>query len=149
MIGLSIDHGLPSPISPTSTYSSGAAIGNYLDDARALIMSNKEFVQLTAMPLRLSSVCHKVHDVLTGLKAARRVEEHGLIDANGMHEIWQDLEQCWHGFVAMKNNVTTGSGTINIVEHLVDAWLVGLSLFGSPQLYLKFYDVPDFYLRVL
>jgi hypothetical protein len=39
---------------------------------------------------------------LTGIKAARRAEEHGLIDAHGMYEIWRDLDHCWHEFEAIR-----------------------------------------------
>ncbi|KAF8630397.1 hypothetical protein AX15_002951 [Amanita polypyramis BW_CC] len=78
-------------------------------------------MQLTAMPFRLSSVCRKVHDVLTGAKAARLVEEHNLIDANGMREIWDELDQCWRGFVALKINSTNGTAS---AEYFVDAWLI-------------------------
>ncbi|KAF9483839.1 hypothetical protein BDN70DRAFT_798935 [Pholiota conissans] len=46
-------------------------------------------------PLDLNKICRKIHNVLTGLKATRRAEDHGLIDAHGMREIWQDLDRAW------------------------------------------------------
>lgn len=107
-----------SPLSPTSA--SEVAVGSHL---MTLALLDKQLVQLTSMPLHLSSVCCKIHEALTGPKAARRAEEHGLVDANGMREIWQDLDQCWHGFDAMKNNTLPDFGRANL-ESFADAWLI-------------------------
>lgn len=97
--------------------------GDYLNNERMPDIKDVQLGYLSAMPFRLSCVCRRVHDVLTGLKAARRVEEHGLIDANGMSEIWYELDQCWQGFSAMKNNLTINLGKVS-TENFVDAWLV-------------------------
>ena len=53
-------------------------------------------------PLELGNICRKIHDVLTGIKATRRAEDHGLVDANGMREIWRDLDRNWQDLEAMK-----------------------------------------------
>ena len=96
--------------------------GDHLTNGQALI-PDVRLVQLTAMPFRLSSVCRKIHDVLTGPKAARLVEENDLVDANGIRGIWDELDHCWRGFSALKNNVTVEFGAVN-AEYFVDAWLV-------------------------
>ena len=59
---------------------------------------HKAYIQLitaASAPLDLSNVCRRIHSVLTGIKATRRAEHHGLVDANGMRDIWRDLDRCW------------------------------------------------------
>ncbi|CAK5279459.1 unnamed protein product [Mycena citricolor] len=48
-----------------------------------------------SIPLHLSLVCRRVYAVLTGSRAARRAQEGGGIDAEGMRNVWDGLEQCW------------------------------------------------------
>ncbi|KAG5653270.1 hypothetical protein H0H81_001430 [Sphagnurus paluster] len=76
-----------------------------------------------AAPLNLSVVCRKVHAVLTGPKATRRAEEHGLIDAGGMREIWDELDQCWEDFDAMRRRGTTEQESLSL-EQYASAWQI-------------------------
>ncbi|KXN90525.1 hypothetical protein AN958_04197 [Leucoagaricus sp. SymC.cos] len=68
--------------------------------------SFEELTQMTRLPLRINSVCRRVHEVLTGTKAAKCAEEHGLIEANGMWEIWRDLDRFWRELEALKETVS-------------------------------------------
>ncbi|KAK2467037.1 hypothetical protein APHAL10511_001295 [Amanita phalloides] len=99
------------------------APGDVINGRCTIAIRDAQLSHLSAMAFRLSNVCRKVHDVLTGSKAARRVEEHNLIDVTGMREIWQELDQCWHGFSAMKNDSAIDSSKVSI-DCFVDAWLI-------------------------
>ena len=102
--------GLPSPPSTAGTIEHSPGPGNYhRADTGGFgsheLSSHKAYVQLmhsASTPLELSNVCRKIHDVLTGIKATRRAEDHGLVDANGMREIWRDLDRNWQDLEAMK-----------------------------------------------
>jgi hypothetical protein len=61
--------------------------------------------------------------VLTGPKAIKRAEEHGLVDAHGMREIWEDLDHCWKEFDAMRR---TNSDALDI-EQYVGVWQVSVT----------------------
>ena len=78
--------------------------------------------QLFSLPLQLSTIARRVHSVLTGPKAVRRAEEHGLVDAHGMREIWDDLDHCWDAFDGMRTS-SEGSDT----ELYVSAWQVSFN----------------------
>jgi hypothetical protein len=71
----------------------------------SLAKSFDELTQMTRIPLRINSVCRRVHEVLTGPKAAKCAEGHGLIEANGMREIWHDLDRFWRELDALKETV--------------------------------------------
>ncbi|KAG6917794.1 hypothetical protein DXG01_001066 [Tephrocybe rancida] len=77
--------------------------------------------QLFSLPLQLGAICRKVHHVLTGPKATRRAEEHGLIDAHGMREIWEDLDLCWKHFDSMRRNGILEQESASL-EQFVSAW---------------------------
>lgn len=72
----------------------------------------------------MSALGRKVHMVLAGPKAVKRAEEHGLIDASGMQEIWEDLDGCWQEFEVMRR---TRSELFD-VEQYVSAWQVSGTL---------------------
>ncbi|KAG6817097.1 hypothetical protein H0H87_012865 [Tephrocybe sp. NHM501043] len=79
--------------------------------------------QLFSLPLQLGAICRKVHHVLTGPKATRRAEEHGLIDAHGMREIWEDLDLCWKHFDSMRRNGPLEQESASL-EQFVSAWQI-------------------------
>ncbi|KAJ3488625.1 hypothetical protein NLJ89_g11595 [Agrocybe chaxingu] len=97
---LNFDMG-PSPPSPPAI-EHASAVGGY--SAEPSHFSGKAFVNLmhaAATPLDLGNACRKIHTVLTGIKATRRAEDHGVVDAHGMREIWSDLDRCWQELDAM------------------------------------------------
>ncbi|KAF7295332.1 Zn(2)-C6 fungal-type domain-containing protein [Mycena indigotica] len=59
-------------------------------------------VDIFSIPLELSAVCRRVYVVLTGPRAARQAQEGGGIDAEGMRNIWDGLEQCWEDFESLR-----------------------------------------------
>ncbi|XP_006458258.1 hypothetical protein AGABI2DRAFT_183343 [Agaricus bisporus var. bisporus H97] len=67
-------------------------------------MKGGRFV-LSRIPLRINGICRRVHEVLTGTKAARCAEGHGLIEANGMREVWRDFDRCWRDLEVLKETV--------------------------------------------
>ncbi|KAG5716270.1 hypothetical protein E4T56_gene10634 [Termitomyces sp. T112] len=79
--------------------------------------------QLFSLPLQLSTICRRVHSVLTGSKATRRAEEHGLIDAQGMREIWEDLDLCWKQFDSMRRNGSSDPESASL-DQFVSAWQI-------------------------
>ncbi|KAF5387044.1 hypothetical protein D9615_001651 [Tricholomella constricta] len=79
--------------------------------------------QLFSLPLQLSAICRKVHAVLTGPKATRRADEHGLIDAHGMREIWDDLDHCWKDFDALRRSGSSTQESVKF-EQYVSAWQI-------------------------
>ncbi|KAJ7074266.1 hypothetical protein C8F01DRAFT_1272899 [Mycena amicta] len=105
---LSSNSPLPSPVSPSFPPTSlaiphclihpqsshpqlGSALHAYMKTADSF-----------SVPLQLSAVCRRVYAVLTGSRAARRAQEGGGIDAEGMRNVWDGLEQCWEEFEAMR-----------------------------------------------
>ncbi|KAJ7632193.1 hypothetical protein FB45DRAFT_911775 [Roridomyces roridus] len=55
-----------------------------------------------SIPVHLSAVCRRVYIVLTGTRAARRAQEGGGVDAEGMRHVWDGLEQCWEDLEALR-----------------------------------------------
>lgn len=99
-----------------SAYTTGSAISGlapqhslhqqYHDRSQvSLAKSFEEQTQMTRIPLRINTICRRIHEVLTGVKAARCAEEHGLIEANGMREIWRDLDRCWRDLNILKETI--------------------------------------------
>lgn len=93
----------------------------------SLARSLDELFQMTRIPLSLGGVCRKVHEVLTGAKAAKCVEEHGLIEASGMWEIWRDLDRFWRELVAIKETVLRDGGASQ--RFYVEQYACGWQLF--------------------
>jgi len=81
----------------------------------------------SSAPLKLSNVCRRIHAVLTGIKATRRAEDHGLIDASGMREIWRDLDRCWQELETMNRAPLENDSIVRRIEisQYVSAWQVG------------------------
>ncbi|KAJ6547066.1 hypothetical protein B0H19DRAFT_954207 [Mycena capillaripes] len=86
---LSIPHRL---IHPQSSHPQlGAALHSYMNTADSF-----------SIPLHLSAVCRRIYVVLTGTRAARRAQEGGGVDAEGMRNVWDGLEQCWEDFETLR-----------------------------------------------
>ena len=85
--------------------------------------------------------------VLTGGKAARRAEEHYLVDANGMREIWRDLDQCWQELESMLSSVPEGEKARFEVSQYIHGWQVSSDLYFS---FLPEFSYPclDIHLRM-
>lgn len=124
------------PESSSGSLGQNSLDGNYSERMPAIL--DVQLGHLSAIPFHLSCICRRVHDVLTGPKAVQRVEQHGLIDANGMREIWRELDQCWQGLTAMKDNVTVDMGKAR-TENFVDAWLVSLPTASIEFLFTEYY----------
>ena len=84
-------------------------------------------VRASSTPLELAKLCRNIHTVLTGGKAARRAEEHHLVDANGMREIWRDLDQCWQELDSMMCSAPEGDAKIELTQY-IHAWQVSFAL---------------------
>ncbi|KAF4615533.1 hypothetical protein D9613_002920 [Agrocybe pediades] len=75
-------------------------------------MAYKSYMKLmytSSVCLDISNICRKMHVVLTGLKAARRAEQQGLIDGNGMRDVWQGLDRSWQELEAIKKSTVDDS----------------------------------------
>lgn len=89
--------------------------------------SPRSYIRLingSSMPLHLSDICRRIHMALTGIKAARRAEEHGLIDAQGMHEIWRDLDHCWREFEAIRRGSQFSDYDIVHKDQYASGWQI-------------------------
>ncbi|EAU88346.2 hypothetical protein CC1G_05112 [Coprinopsis cinerea okayama7 len=95
--------GLPSPPSPTSIQGGSSSFSTAHQDSQAL----SRLVSSSTLPLQINAVCRRIHSVLTGPKAARRADEHNLVDAHGMREIWHDLDQCWRELSVIRRNAAS------------------------------------------
>ncbi|KAF7353620.1 Zn(2)-C6 fungal-type domain-containing protein [Mycena venus] len=104
----------PSPISPSFPPGSHGH-GPELSIPHRLIHPQSSHPQLTSpihaymstadsftIPLHLSAVCRRVYVVLTGTRAARRAQDGGGVDAEGMRNVWDGLEQCWEDFETLR-----------------------------------------------
>ena len=86
-------------------------------------------IRTSSTPLELAKVCRKIHSVLTGNRAIRRAEEHGLVDANGMREIWRDLDRCWRELDSMLNSSSEQNNARRTeLNQYVHAWKVSHDL---------------------
>lgn len=91
--------------------------------------SHKAYMNLmhsSLTPLDLNNVCRRIHDVLTGIKATRRAEDHGLIDAHSMREIWRDLDRAWQDLESKKRAPIEQDNVVMRLEltQYVGAWQV-------------------------
>ncbi|KAJ2931396.1 hypothetical protein H1R20_g5680, partial [Candolleomyces eurysporus] len=74
-----------------------------------------------------SHVAAQVYDDASArARAARRAEEHNLIDAHGMREIWNDLDRCWREFNAIRCSASTNEDSANRfdTESYASAWMI-------------------------
>ncbi|KAG6874282.1 hypothetical protein C0995_001507 [Termitomyces sp. Mi166 len=110
----------PSPPESVRPMSSHGLLPQPDNQSSAAAQAFSRTSQLFYLPLQISMICRKVHYVLTGPKATRRAEEHGLIDAHGMREIWEDLDICWKQFDSMRRSDQESAG----LEQLVSAWQI-------------------------
>ncbi|KAJ3741826.1 hypothetical protein DFH05DRAFT_1558769 [Lentinula detonsa] len=137
---------LPSPTSPT--FPPGASLHSLRDGSP--YSGAHPYLQVThlfSIPLHLSSVCRKIHAILTGAKAAHKAEVSGRIDAEGMREIWDGLDRCWEEFEAIRRGTSASAGgsmDVDIqTERFVSCWQIfifechnvireSLKQYGSP-----------------
>ncbi|KAJ7724059.1 hypothetical protein DFH07DRAFT_273891 [Mycena maculata] len=90
---LSVPHRL---IHPQSTHPQlGGPLHSYMNTAETF-----------SIPLHLSSICRRIYVVLTGGRAARRAQDGGGVEAEGMRNVWDGLEQCWEDFEALRRRPT-------------------------------------------
>jgi hypothetical protein len=115
--------GLPSPPSPSSTVTPPS-----LPNSHPESQVYNHLLSSSAIPLQINTVCRKIHTVLTGPRAVRRAEEHNLIDAHGMREIWRDLDQCWRELSTIRRNAANNEDSASRcdTERYACAWQVSL-----------------------
>jgi hypothetical protein len=134
----------PSPSGSNVTEFHQADSGQYPRDF------HKAYIQLitaASAPLDLSNVCRRIHSVLTGIKATRRAEHHGLVDAKGMRDIWKDLDRCWKEFESEKRAPMEHDNVARRLERdlYTNGWQVSLkSGFHDHVLII----IIDFYFRM-
>lgn len=121
--------GLPSPSSPS--FPAGSMPSGLSEHAAGPSHSYLHLTHLFSVPLHLNAVCRKVHAVLTGTKAARRIEESGgmSVDAEGMREVWDGLERCWEEFEGVRRGGLANGDVDPLVERFVSAWQVSSIVF--------------------
>ncbi|RXW24917.1 hypothetical protein EST38_g972 [Candolleomyces aberdarensis] len=110
------NHGLPSPSSPS------ASLPVLPPDAQKY----NRLINSSTLPSQLNVICRRIHNILTGPRAARRAEEHNLIDAHGMREIWNDLDRCWRDFNAIRCSASTNEDSASRfdTESYACAWMI-------------------------
>lgn len=120
-------HNLPSPPSPSTS------LPVLQPDAQKF----NRLISSSTLPSQLNVICRKIHNILTGPRAARRAEEHNLIDAHGMREIWNDLDRCWREFNAIRCNVSTNEDSASRcdTECYACAWMI--FIFECRECYLS------------
>ncbi|KAJ4488457.1 hypothetical protein J3R30DRAFT_3435911 [Lentinula aciculospora] len=120
---------LPSPTSPT--FPSRVSFNSLRDGSPH--QSTHPYLQVThlfSIPLHLSSVCRKIHAVLTGVKATRRAEVGGGFDAEGMREVWEGLDRCWEEFEVVRRGtrISVGGSVVGDAdiqtERFVSCWQI-------------------------
>ena len=130
------DTGLPSPPTPPSIDLVSTMTTHHVVEAanlgRQYPSSQKALVDLmhwSSHPLQIGGVCRRIHDVVTGLRATRRVEDHGVIDANGLRDIWRSLDRSWQDLDAFKRSRQNFEKDLHHdeVSQYADAWQVGIS----------------------
>ncbi|THV07898.1 hypothetical protein K435DRAFT_788229 [Dendrothele bispora CBS 962.96] len=126
--GVNYTSGLPSPTSPTFPPDSAQLPrGSPSAALSGGVHPYLQFTHLFSIPLRLGAVCRKVHSVLTGKRAGRRIQEAGGIDAEGMRDIWDGLESCWEEFESLRRSFggDVMAGEVDVqVERFVSGWQI-------------------------
>ncbi|KAJ7443856.1 hypothetical protein FB451DRAFT_1149544 [Mycena latifolia] len=103
----------PSPGPPSllpGTHGPSVEVLHFHPPLGAAIHSHGNTTEGFEIPLQLSSVCRRVCAVLTGTRATYRAHEGGGVDAEGMRNIWDGLEQCWDAFEGLRNRPASLAG---------------------------------------
>src|SRR6266498_2644831 len=86
-------------------------------------------IRTSSTPLELAKICRNIHAVLTGNRAIRRAEDHGLVDANGMREIWRDLDRCWQELDSMLSSSSEQNNARRLeLSQFIHSWQVSHDL---------------------
>ena len=89
----------------------------------AVQRSHQVAAQLFVVPLRLSNICRRVHDLLTGRDARQRAERRCPIDSDAMQQIWEGLDSCWNDFSAFRRTA------IGIAPEEVERYIASWQIF--------------------
>lgn len=112
---------LPSPVSPTCPADTQTSSDATHPDASLFLLMTRYF----SLTLNLSSVCRRIHVVLTGPKARQSPVDS--LDENGLRDVWEGLERCWDDFEAVRRTGLSAGG-ISIgtmdIDRFVSSWQV-------------------------
>lgn len=81
--------------------------------------------QYAKIPLRISAICRRVHEALTGPKARQRSQ----IDASRVHSAWNSLANAWDELEALRQFGTTDYLSPDEVERFINGWQVRFQFF--------------------
>lgn len=144
-----LNSGLPTPTSPTfppGSYDRERHIPHHPHHSSHGLSQGylPHLPQLVGIPVRLSTVCRKLHDVLTGPKAARRLATGTHFDHKAMHNIWDGLDTCWREFEALKRE---NEGD-DVVDRFSSGWKVCIIQTASHKFLTSLVLFSDFYFRM-
>lgn len=106
---------LPSPVSPSCSVDSQSPDAH--TDASLFALTTRYF----SLTLNLSNVCRRIHTLLTGPKARRNPA--GILDENGLRDVWEGLERCWDEFEAVRRSGLGNIGGMD-VDRFVSSWQI-------------------------
>ena len=91
-----------------------------------------------------------MHTLLTGPKAARRAEEGGGVDGEGIREILDGLQRCWEDLESVKRPGAIDMEVDSQVERFASAWQVSnLPENHCDQVLMPRYPLLDICFRML
>lgn len=89
----------------------------------AAYKSYMKLMYTSSVCLDISNICRKMHSVLPNAKDSRRTAQHGLVDANGMRDIWHGLDRCWKELDGMKR-ASIDDPRRREIEQFVAGWQI-------------------------
>lgn len=72
------------------------------------------------MPIRVSSICRKVHSALTGPRARQNDD----VDEEKLLESWVALDRCWRELDDLRHYGLSGILQEEDIERFIDSWKV-------------------------
>jgi hypothetical protein len=94
---------------------------------------------LFSLPLRISTICRKVHTILTGRDARRRADRGISTEADGLQEVWDGLDTCWTECDAIRRDAVGISG--EEMEQYIGSWQIFIFECRECIFYPSFSDI--------